>query len=322
MSTNVRAPRLQAHPEPGIDAGEEPALPPSRPLLRAAISGLLAAGVSACKDDEPQHHEELSDEELEHLCEPMVSDAVDQARDDLNLEEECADMVQAATEACPMPDLETECADMVQAAADECLPFTATPDEKTTNSEQVEHTFAELTAMCDDQGGYTQVHAACGGHNACAGFSYGDWGPGGATLTEHSCAGVNGCNGLSCVVPTAAGSNRTGAEIYEAEYEEPGPGACINCHAEWDADGNADATKFKVWVLAGSTRTVDNWLDRTVAEQERVVAFGVHSVLPDGTAYQGMAPYHRVLTRPEIERVVAHLRTLEPVIAEIKTQDP
>jgi hypothetical protein len=177
--------------------------------------------------------------------------------------------------------------------------------------------------MCDKRGGYVEVHAACGGHNSCKGFSYGDWGPGAAMLTEHSCTGVNGCLGLSCVeLPKDQG--RSGKELYEeTEFTEP-LNNCGGCHGGYQDDKGKfvhDTSYFAVYVLEGSTRTAENWLDRPAAEQERVTAFGARTVLAGGIAYQGMAAYHGVLSRPETERIVAHIRTLKPYMYTIKTAD-
>jgi hypothetical protein len=142
-------------------------------------------------------------------------------------------------------------------------------------------------------------------------------------LTEHSCTGVNGCAGLSCVVlPEEKNKDKTGAELYDLMFGDNEPSSCSNCHADNSDHDHPDLEKFMVYVLEGSTRTDKNWLDRTAAEQERVVAFGAHSVLPDGTALNNMDSYRKVLSRKEIERVVAHLRTLTPVIKVIKTKDP
>lgn len=334
---------------------------PSGRLLRAAVSGLLALGAGACGDDEGssgEHHEELTDDELDSLCEGRVEDALE----DQDKEELCADMVAEAREDAQNmcePDLEEACADMVSSARAELeesvndledqvgmledqvaagedeiaelkergRALLLTAEEKTISSETKEYTFAELTEMCDDRNGYIEVHGACGGHNSCAGFSYGDWGPDDATLTEHTCAAANGCLGLSCV-DTAKDQGRTGKEIYEeTEYgdeDHDGPGTCSGCHAWNDPDGNqlwtpgdvdmTDLTKFVVFVQLGSTRTADNWLDRTAEEQERVVAFGAKGVTPEGNAYSGMAPYHQHLSRQEIHDVVEYLRGLDPII--------
>jgi hypothetical protein len=179
-------------------------------------------------------------------------------------------------------------------------------------------TFASLTTQCDTLGGYVQIHAACAGANTCQGFSYGDWDPG--ILTEHTCAGINGCNGLSCVVPPPD-SGKSGQQVYEAMLPETGPRACSNCHAAWDSNG-PDLTKFKIWVMPGSGRTLGNWLERTAAEQERIVAFGSSGRLPNGVAFSHMASYAKVFSRAEIERTVKYIRTnLTPMIQEIKTAD-
>lgn len=303
--------------------------PRSQRLLQAALSGLVAAGAGACSKDEDAGHtgdSQLSDPELTALCQGKIDDAVETARKDQDLQALCEDMVKSVNkpepvqQSCPKPDVGAVCSDVVKAEADKCKPWTATSEEKTTHSEQKEYTFAALTQQCDERGGYVQVHAACGGHNACAGFSFGDWGPDGATLTEHSCAGVNGCNGLSCVVLPKT-TERSGKELYEAKFGDPGPSACTSCHAGHDDAGTTDTSVFKVWLFEGSTRTADNWLDRSAAEQERVVAFGAHGVLADGTAYDNMSPYHSVLARAEIERLVKHLRTLKPVIETVKVKD-
>lgn len=178
-------------------------------------------------------------------------------------------------------------------------------------------TFAELKVECDKRGGFTQVHAACAGVNACAGFSYGDWSPG--VLSEHTCAGVNGCNGLSCVV-LQDDSGKTGKEIYEEALPETGPRSCTNCHAVWGDDG-PDTTKFKLYLLAGSPRDASNWLDYPASSQARIVAFGKHGLLDDGTAYSNMSAYHKLYSRAEIERVVEYIRTLEVVPTTIKVSD-
>lgn len=314
-------------------------------LLQAALSGLMAAGAFACSDGDDKSalseaaSEDLSDDQLKAMCADMVADATKkeaerraaEAKAEPDLDALCADKLKARDE----PDTDEVCKEAIAVAVAEVKKDTSalcadavqeasaakTPDEKTISAEQREYTFAELTKTCDSRGGYVQVHAACGGVNACQGFSYGDWGPGAAMLTEHSCTGVNGCAGLSCVVlPEEKNQDRSGAELYDRLFADTEPNSCSGCHA--DHSGNEpDLSKFKVYVLEGSTRTAENWLDRSAAEQERVVAFGAQTVLPDGTAMSNMAAYNKVLSRKEIEKVVAHIRTLTPVIAVMKTKD-
>jgi hypothetical protein len=327
------------------------AIAPSPRMLQAALSGLMVAGAFGCSDSDKSalsesSTEELSNEQLRAMCADMVADAKKEAEDkaaenqaEPDLDALCEGKVKDAQSACEKPDTDELCKDAVTTAVGEAQKDTTklceapvkeavakatavkTPDEKMTNSEQKEYTFADLTKTCDSRGGYVQVHAACGGVNACQGFSYGDWGPGAATLTEHSCTGVNGCAGLSCVVlPEEKNKDKSGAELYDLLFADTEPNSCSGCHADHSGD-EPDLTKFAVYLLEGSTRTAANWLDRTAADQERVVAFGAHSVLPDGTAMANMAAYSKVLSRKEIEKVVAHLRTLTPMIKTIKTKD-
>ena len=336
---------------------------PSSRLLRAAFSGLLL-GAGACGDDEDsalggvegqELEPELSEERIEALCKEKVDKAVEKERADKDVQSLCSDMVADAKKEAEkaaeedlakqvsdarkelddnLSELQAKVKDLEQqlktkdgelsALKEKARPLLLTSDEKTISAEQKEYKFTELTKMCDERGGYIQIHGACGGHNACAGFSYGDWGPGAAMLTEHSCTGVNGCAGLSCVV-LPKDENRTGKELYE-EVEFPEPrGSCGGCHGGYDGpDGDwvEDPTFFAVYLPEGSTRTVDNWLDRTPREQELITAFGARGVLANGAALESMADYHGVLSRAETERVVAHIRTLKPWIGTIKTADP
>lgn len=327
-------------------------LKPSPRMLQAALSGLMVASAMGCSDSDDNSaltesaSEELSNEQLKAMCADMVADAKKEAQEkapenkaEADLDTLCADKVKDAQSACEKPNTDELCKDAVTTAVSELEKDTTklcevpikeavakatapkTPDEKTIKAEQKEYTFADLTKTCDSRGGYVQVHAACGGVNACQGFSYGDWGPGAAMLTEHSCTGVNGCAGLSCVVlPEEKNKDKSGAELYDLLFADTEPNSCSGCHADHSGD-EPDLTKFAVYVLEGSTRTEANWLERSAADQERVVAFGAHSVLPDGTAMANMAAYNKVLSRKEIEKVVAHIRTLTPMIKVIKTKD-
>lgn len=194
------------------------------------------------------------------------------------------------------------------------------PIPEVTNEEDTTKTWAELREECAASGGYIQIHAACGGVNACAGYSVGNWDT--AVRSDHTCRGMNGCNGMSCVF-TAEDQGFEGQEVLELDsipggYPEPGGvGACNWCHAVYNDDG-LDPTQFKVWVMPGSPRNAENWLDRSAAAQEKIVAFGSHLITEDGEAVGAMAGYGKHLSRAEIERVVAHIRTLTPVISEVE----
>lgn len=261
----------------------------SDPLIHAALSGLLGLGVTACSE--------------ERVVEP----------------DPCPDAGTRASseDAGPAEAFDGGPAD---AGTSDAGPPDSTPDAPVVLSEvEGDRTYASLRADCDARGGYVQIHAACAGVNACAGFSYGDWDPG--VLTEHTCAGVNGCNGLSCVVlPEDEG--RTGAEILEMELPETGPRSCTNCHAVWTDDG-PDASVFKVYTLPGSGRNADNWLDGiTPEEQGRIIAFGSTGRLPDGQAFAHMSAYHKLFSRAEIERTVEHIRSSTTLrVIEYRTMD-
>lgn len=196
---------------------------------------------------------------------------------------------------------------------------------KITSETLAQYTFAELTAMCDARGGYTEIHAQCSGTNTCAGFSYGDWGDE-ATLIEHSCNAVSGCNGIGCVVlpPDSGKSALDILSVALPDTESVAQRACNYCHATWNDDYTEfDPTKFRVHVTAESGRTLANWLDRTPEQMARMIAFGSHGQYINGAQYGHMAGYYKMYSRAEIERVVAYVRTqATPVLQEIKVADP
>lgn len=206
-----------------------------------------------------------------------------------------------------------------QSDPDGAAPDAPAATDKVISEVEGNHTFAELTAMCDQRGGYTQITAACAGMNSCAGFSYGDWDPG--VLTEHSCNAVNGCNGISCVV-LPADSGKQPMDILSAPEVKGEPPPCGNCHADHSGD-KPDYTTFKVWVLPDSTRSLANWLDVPASAQARTIAFGKFGQYADGTSYRHMDGYHKLYSRAEIERLVAHIRTQSKISIEtIKIADP
>lgn len=270
---------------------------PSKTLLNGALAGLLGVSAMGCGEETAaMEPDPMGNDAASMMCEcPAV--ALDAGVPDAMMSIPTTDTAPAPVPTGPMVTKETE----------------------------GNRTFAEINATCDTAGGYTQVHAACAGVNACAGFAYGDWDPG--VTTEHTCAGVNGCNGISCVVlPKDEG--RSGKAIYEAKLPETGPRACTNCHAGYDAATSAiDATKFKVYFMPGEStspggRTIANWKEkRSVSEQSRMVAFGSTGRLPDGSAFAHMSAYHKLFSRAEIERTVEYVRTLQPVEVAIKIKD-
>jgi len=205
-----------------------------------------------------------------------------------------------------------------QTDPDGAAPDAAAATDKVISEVEGNHSFAELTAMCDARGGYTQITASCAGMNSCAGFSYGDWDPG--VLTEHSCNAANGCNGISCVV-LPPDSGKQPMDILSAPEVKGQLPPCGNCHADWSGD-TPDYTTFKVWVLPDSTRTLANWLDVPASTQARTIAFGKSGQYADGAAYRHMEGYHKLYSRAEIERLVVHIRTQAKIrIERIKIAD-
>ncbi|MEY4514721.1 MAG: hypothetical protein RLZZ450_6843 [Pseudomonadota bacterium] len=294
---------------------------PSSGLLRAALAGLLAVGVAACEEEQ---------KEPDWACLPTPgsdggSTSLPTASSGAPVNDAGAlpVLVDAGSPTpvvapAPIVDAGTTAPVVDAASAADAGPV----GPITTKETEGDVTLATLKAQCVALGGYPQIHAACAGANNCKGFSYGDWSPG--VTSEHSCASANGCTGLSCVVlPKDTG--KTGKEVYESDkYAAGGPSSCLNCHAVWngkDAAGNhlpPDTTKFKVWQLPGGTRTEQNWLELSAEAQEAVVAFGRTGVMADGTAQVSMRGYHQLISRAEVQRVVQYLRTLTPVLAEIK----
>lgn len=274
---------MESSPIPALPSAQE-APTPSAGLLSAALAGLLATSMIGCGGD---------DADRPDWADPGAVPSLD------------------AGTVNPAP----------VANADAGAPDAGPTGPITLSEVEGNRTFASLRAECDTRGGYMQVHASCSGSNDCKGFSYGNWEPG--VLSEHTCAAANGCNGASCVV-LPPDSGKTGKQLYELE-ELPagGPSSCTTCHAEWhkDAAGNylpPDATKFKLFLPPGSTRNAQNWLTISAQEQENIIAFGLIGRMPDGTVQRSMKGYHKLFSRAEIQRVVQHLRTLTPVVTEIK----
>lgn len=276
---------LESSPEQPPQHGDLSALRPSAGLLTAALVGLMAFSITGCDEDENGNP----------LCGPT-----------------------GATGNVPT----TPTPSTMDGGAHTTPPTTADASVEVQPDVPGFRSLSSLRAECDGLGGYMQVHAACAGSNMCKGFAYHSGTPG--KHTEHTCASANGCTGASCVVlPPDRG--RSGKEVYEFDdMPEFGPANCTNCHAVWgekDAMGNyppPDTTKFKVWVMPGSTRNASNWLQMSAAQQEAIVAFGKTDFFADGTPQVSMRGYHKLLSREEIKKVVAHIRTLQPLIETIK----
>lgn len=288
---------------------------PSAGLLTAALAGLM--GIAGCQED---------NDDPSWACDPQgdagaLPTAPTALTPDAGASQTGNDAATGPNVEQPAPVVDAGAPADAGAAANDAGPADAAPlGPVVTKEEKGNRTFTDLKAVCEARGGYMQTHATCASANTCRGFSYFDGEPG--ELTEHTCASANGCKGFSCVYG-AEDSGRTGAEVYAFEEYPPGqPTSCTTCHAVWngkDAAGNylpPDVTKFKVWVQPGSTRNVTNWLDLSATAQEHIAAFGKFTQQPDGTTQMSMRAYHKLLSRAEIQRVVAHIRTLTPVITE------
>jgi hypothetical protein len=274
-------------------------LRPSNALMGAAMSGLLGLG-GGCDDTEPPQEEE-DPESHEHdaeglECEPTAG--------------------RSATEDAGIATLDAGSSTSGHLENGEV--------EKEISTEDVQHTHAELAAMCDQRNGYLEVHGSCSGVNSCQGFFYGDW-EADSQLVEHTCSGVNGCAGLSCLVPAREDStgDMTGEEIMKLDdewYTERagayGPKACRTCHVvsefnEDKQDYDYDYTKLKIPVMPNTGRNASNWLERSPLYQENLITFGARGMTEDGTRYSNMVSYAKLFSKEEIKRVVEYMRSFD-----------
>lgn len=161
--------------------------------------------------------------------------------------------------------------------------------------------------------GVVQLHASCAGTNSCRGMTYQSWNE----VYENTCRGVNACSGWSCV-ETAEDQGRSGEEAFLAA-------TCDFCHAA-DHDEVPDPTKFKVPVTNGedpAEYVVDFWGSRSDDYLRSIIAFGIQGVTAQAAgheaAYSNMPGAYHVLSRAEMDSLIAHLRTLEAVG---ETKDP
>lgn len=142
--------------------------------------------------------------------------------------------------------------------------------------------------------GIVQFHASCAATNSCRGMVLQTWGE----LYEHSCRGVNACAGWSCV-ETGADQNREGGEVFVAAH-------CGNCHS-------SDDGSFKVLVPPGEdmeTYVDDFWGKRSDAFLQSIIAFGISYTSEDGYRVSNMPGAYHLVSRAEIDRLIATLRSL------------
>lgn len=153
-------------------------------------------------------------------------------------------------------------------------------------------TFRSFLADCTRRGGFVQTHATCAGNNACRGVSYNRFD---RSVVEHTCRAMNSCGGMSCV-ETAAGANRTAAELYASD--------CAGCHGE---DHFALFLEPGVSESAGIARF--NSPARR-AQQGAIVAFGIQGNGGSESAPANMPGRWDRYARVEILRLVEYIHTL------------
>jgi len=177
---------------------------------------------------------------------------------------------------------------------DEALPLLDTDGDQAVSFAEFETACARSAMVVDAANpGVVQTHVSCGGTNSCRGMVLHSW----EALYEHDCRGVNSCAGWSCV-ETATDAGRDGATAFTEAR-------CDWCHS--GSDGG-----FLVQVPAGEDPDawVEGFLERTDAQFLAAIAFGVSGVSADGVAYADMPAHYGVLSRAEMETLIAYVRTL------------
>ncbi|WP_141734387.1 c-type cytochrome [Oligoflexus tunisiensis] len=165
-------------------------------------------------------------------------------------------------------------------------------------------TLASFTALCETRGGLVQTHASCAGANTCAGISYHS---SSGRLTEHSCRSANSCGGMSCV-DLPADRGLTGAQILEGAPEiamGAGESQCNYCHGTGQS-----AFVLPIPPDADPEERKAAFQGKSDAALLGAIAFGIHGVSADGTAYANMPAFYKVYSLAEMKRLVTHLRSL------------
>jgi hypothetical protein len=158
--------------------------------------------------------------------------------------------------------------------------------------DEFEAACAQGALLLDGQPGVVSTQAKCGGTSACRGMVLHPWNE----LFVHDCRGINYCAGWSCT-EAAADKGRDGATAY-AE------GNCTMCHT-------GDEPGFVVPVPEGQDveATLAGFLDRSDDRFRAAIAFGVSGISPGDVAYRNMPSHYEVLSRAEMDAVIAFVRT-------------
>lgn len=159
--------------------------------------------------------------------------------------------------------------------------------------------FEEFAAACAKHAmvlgkaepGVVNTHASCSGTNACRGMQLHPWGD----FFEHDCRGVNYCAGWSCT-ETAPDQNRDVPTLLKAT-------GCNNCHHD-------DTYDFVVLVPPGDDPAAApaKLLAKSDDHLRSSIAFGIAGVAPSGFAYQNMPRHYDVMSRAEMDKVMAWIR--------------
>lgn len=159
--------------------------------------------------------------------------------------------------------------------------------------------FEEFSAACAKSAmvlgkaepGVVSTNSSCSGTNACRGMQLHPWGD----FFEHDCRGVNYCAGWSCT-ETAVDQKRDGATLIKAA-------GCNNCHHE-------DTYDFVVLVPPGEdpTSAPAKLLAKSDDYLRSSIAFGIAGVGSDGVAYQNMPRHYDVMSRAEMNTIIAWIR--------------
>lgn len=169
-------------------------------------------------------------------------------------------------------------------------------------------TVEEFDDLCKQRGGIVYVNAFCAGSSMCKGLSLHD-----GELYDHSCRAQNStCSGIGCV-STPPDTGLTGKEIYETKE-------CGNCHADWSGTTDwdhpvVDYTKYAIAYdpLVNTAEEANRrFHDSTDERLLSIIAWGTQGFHESAgyVPYSNMPTYYQKYSRAEIERLVAHVKTL------------
>ena len=176
----------------------------------------------------------------------------------------------------------------------EALPLLDTDGDGAVSFEEFDAACATAAMVTGEANpGVVQTHSDCGGTNGCRGMILHPWNE----LYEHDCRGVNGCTGWSCV-ETADGEDRDGPTAF-AEAN------CDYCHS-----GAGGAFLVQVPTGEDAAEWVEGFSGRPDEEFRSAIAFGLSGISSGGVAYADMPAHYEVLSRGEMDTLIAYVRTL------------